>query len=94
MRILYFYYVSAFSDELIFLVKIFIDWLRIHPKVLGCESFSTKLDVPNLCRLVNRLVPTETTFTEVAKDLAHVILPEEKKLLGFLPLAKAYEHLL
>jgi len=75
------------------LVKICVDWLRLHPNIMKSRVFVGKLDIPAFCRLVNRLVPTESTYTEVAKDLAHVILPEEKKLLGFLPLSKAYEHL-
>jgi hypothetical protein len=76
------------------LVKILMDWLRVNSSVLSNAAFRTKLHTGTLCKFFNQLLILESNLCGLkSKEIENVILPEEKRLLGFLPFCRTYNNL-
>ena len=77
-----------------FTVKILMDWLRVNSSVLNNAAFRGKLHTGTLCKFFNQLLILENNVCGLkSKEMENVILPEEKRLLGFLPFCRAYDNL-
>lgn len=76
-----------------FSVKVLLNWLQCNSSVMSNNLFRSKLHVSTLCKFFNQLKSLHATSEVTVDNLDNTILPEEKKLLGFLPLTRCYENL-
>ncbi|KAK6641585.1 hypothetical protein RUM44_013300 [Polyplax serrata] len=73
-------------------VKLTLEWIRQEPNVLEKSSFKNRLQIwPSLCKVLNDIQPTIMDFP--AQNYAHVPLPEDRDLHGFLPFEKCFQNL-
>ena len=71
-----------------------MDWLRVNSSVLNNPAFRSKLHTPTLCKFFNQLLTLENNVCGLkTKEIENIILPEEKRLLGFLPFCRTFDHL-
>ncbi|EEB12909.1 smg-7, putative [Pediculus humanus corporis] len=73
-------------------IKLTLEWIQQEPEVLEKSSFKSRLQIwPSLCKMLNDIQPAINNFP--AKNYAHVPLPEDRDLQGFLPFEKSFQNL-